>query len=416
MKRIVRWIGAAVLTMAGAGAAGAQETGPTPLYHWVQAGAAGEWQLRAIYEAGASCPQPSTQRVLPDSVAARFPVVVCQRTLDTVPVTLPRVAQPVAAPSAVRRVVAIGDTGCREQSQPDCTSAQWPFATVADSARRAGQDVTVHVGDYIYRESCKVTPQPDPCGDRWETWVADWFQPAGELLTAAPWVFARGNHEDCTRGGKGWFLFFDPREVPSTGCAPTTEPYAVAVPGLGKLLILDSACAPSYATCWIPPVPIPGFSNDTAQAVPVYARQLRRLAALAEGGGASWLVTHTPVWARDGSGFADSVGTYILQSALRRDSLGGRLPASVSLSLAGHIHLWEKLDFAAPRTPVLVVGDGGTSESCTIPDLAPGTIIDGVAVTGFRRIWSFGYTVLDAGAGGWSITPVEVAASPCGSP
>ncbi|HEU4457043.1 MAG TPA: metallophosphoesterase [Longimicrobium sp.] len=413
MKRIVRWA-AAVLSLAGTGAARAQEAGPTPLYHWVQAGAEGEWQLRAIYEAGTPCPAPATRRILPDSVAARFPVVVCQRTLDSVPLRLPRIARTVAAPSAVRRVVAIGDTGCREQSQPDCSAPQWPFAAVADSARRAGQDVTVHVGDYIYRENCGVTPRPDPCGDQWETWVADWFQPAGELLTAAPWVFARGNHEDCTRGGKGWFLFFDPRDVPSTGCAPATDPYAVAVPGLGKILILDSACAPSYSTCW--PAPVPGkFANDTMVAVPEYARQMKAIADLAAGGVASWLVTHTPVWARDGTGFPDSLGTYILQSALRHDSLGGRLPASVSLSLAGHIHLWEKLEFAAPRTPVLVVGDGGTSESCTIPVAAPGTIIDGVAVTDFRRIWSFGYTLLDADGTGWRITPVEVAGSPCQS-
>jgi hypothetical protein len=184
---------------------------------------------------------------------------------------------------------------------------------------------------------------------------------------------------------------------------------------LGKVLILDSACAPSYSTCW--PAPVPGkFANDTMVAVPEYARQMKEIADLAAGGGASWLVTHTPVWARDGAGFPDSLGTYILQSALRRDSLGGRLPASVSLSLAGHIHLWEKIEFAAPRTPVLVVGDGGTSESCTIPLATVGTRIDGVAVTAFSRSWAFGFTLLDADGSDWRITRVDVAAGECPPP
>jgi hypothetical protein len=88
----------------------------------------------------------------------------------------------------------------------------------------------------------------------------------------------------------------------------------------------------------------------------------------------------------------------------------------VSLTLAGHIHLWEQVEFAAPRTPVLVVGDGGTSESCDIPTLAVGTSIDGVAVTGFRRIWAFGFTRLDADGTGWRTTQVSIAPGNCPSP
>ena len=30
-----------------------------------------------------------------------------------------------------------------------------------------------------------------------------------ELLATAPWILLRGNHEDCSRAGEGWFRFLD---------------------------------------------------------------------------------------------------------------------------------------------------------------------------------------------------------------
>ncbi len=63
------------------------------------------------------------------------------------------------------------------------------------------------------------TPCPEgacagsPFGDRWLTWKAEVFDPARSLLEAAPWVFARGNHEDCKRGGGA-----------SSGCWTPTPP------------------------------------------------------------------------------------------------------------------------------------------------------------------------------------------------
>lgn len=402
MMRMAPWVGVA---LALAGAAKAEGQG-TPLYHWVQAGAGGDWLLRTVYEDGTACPAPAAVRALPSS---DFPVLVCQQTLDSMPVQLPGVARPVAAPSRVQRVVVIGDTGCRAAEQ-DCTSAaSWPFAPVAYYAAGAGGQLMVHVGDYIYRERC-ITGKPGPCGDKWATWVADWFQPAGEMLTAAPWVFARGNHEDCTRGGRGWFIFFDPRDLPADGCDPTTDPYAVQVPGVGRLLILDSACAPWYSGgCWSTGGKNP--VNDSSRAIPAFTEQLRTLARLAQGQEPAWLVTHTPIWARDDttSVNADSVGSYILQAALRRLAPEGGLPPSVSLSLFGHIHLWEAMDFAAPRTPILVLGDGGTSEVSGIPPVAPGTRIDGVAAEGLWTSSAFGYTVLNAAGGGWTATLNRVA-------
>lgn len=397
MKRIALIL--AALLAAAVGPAAAQQG--TLLYWWSQAGAHGEWLLRTVYDSGTSCPAPAAVRALPSD---SFPVLVCQQRLDGTPVQLPGMARPAAAaPSRVQRVVALGDTGCRASEQNCADPSAWPFAAVAHGALQAGGDVAVHVGDYIYRETVRDCGGKQPCGDNWKAWRADWFAPVGELLPAVPWVFARGNHEDCTRGGRGWFLFFDPRDVPAGGCAGTTDPYAVAVPGVGTLLIMDTACAPWYSTgCW----PLNGL-NDTTRAIPAYAAQMGRLPGLIAAGQPAWLVTHVPTWARDFPAQADSAGSSILQAALRRASANGELPPAVGLSLVGHVHAWEALDFAAPRTPVLVVGDGGTSESVGLP-AALGSPAGGVAVDGYWPGLAFGYTLLQATGSGWTATLVPV--------
>lgn len=212
------WIAAALALVLCAGEAGAQQR--TLLYWWTQAGAQGEWLLRTVYDGGAACPAPASVRALPSD---SFPVLVCQQRLGSAPVQLPGMPRPAAPPPGrVQRVVAIGDTGCRAKEQ-DCTDpAAWPFSAVAYRAREANADLAVHVGDYIYRETVSDCGGKLPCGDNWKAWKADWFAPVGELLAAAPWVFARGNHEDCTRGGTGWFLFFD---------RATCRPTPTAAPG-----------------------------------------------------------------------------------------------------------------------------------------------------------------------------------------
>jgi hypothetical protein len=373
----------------------------TLLYWWTQAGAQGEWQFRTVYSAGTSCPAPATVRAAPSD---SFPVLVCQQRLDGTPVQLPGMARPAPAPpSRVQRVVVMGDTGCRADEQDCDVSADWPFAAVAYAAARAGGGLSVHVGDYIYRETARDCGGNLPCGDNWKAWNADWFSPVGELLPAAPWVFARGNHEDCTRGGRGWFVFFDPRDMPAGGCAGTTDPYGVQVPGVGTLLIMDTACAPWYSTgCW----PKNG-QNDTTVAIPAYARQMSQLPRLIPAGQPAWLVTHVPTWARDFPNQLDSAGAYILQAAVRRAFAGGEMPPAIGLSLVGHVHAWEALDFASPRAPVMIVGDGGTSESVGLPP-AMSSPAGGVAVEGYWSSLTFGYTVLDAAGTGWRATLVPV--------
>lgn len=79
----------------------------------------------------------------------------------------------------IRRIVVIGDTGCRlkasESAYQACNDSEaYPFATVAAHAAAWHLDLVIHVGDYLYR----ANPCPpgrsgcvgSPWGYGWDSW------------------------------------------------------------------------------------------------------------------------------------------------------------------------------------------------------------------------------------------------------
>ncbi len=146
-----------------------------------------------------------------------------------------------------QRIVIFGDTGCRlKTGDPTqaCNDAKaWPFPKVAAMAAAAHPDLMIHVGDYEYREDACPAGNAgcagSPFGYGWDAWNADFFQPAAPLFAAAPWIMARGNHEDCSRAGEGWFRFLDPAPMP-TACADLTGDYVVRLGDFG-VVVVDSA-------------------------------------------------------------------------------------------------------------------------------------------------------------------------------
>jgi hypothetical protein len=155
--------------------------------------------------------------------------------------------------------VVLGDTGCRLQKSSNsyqaCNdSAQYPFATVAAQAAAWKPDLVIHVGDYHYREN--ACPEGNagcagsPWGYGWDAWDEDFFAPGARLLDAAPWIMARGNHENCQRGGQGYWRFLDPRPLlKGRDCNAAadddsgnySDPYAVPIGQATQLLVLDTA-------------------------------------------------------------------------------------------------------------------------------------------------------------------------------
>jgi hypothetical protein len=386
--------GAAVIATAGAlPSAGA--AAPAPEAAWVELGPSGAVVARAITKATA-CPRLAVNGVtvrMQERAAPSppdYPVRSCQARLrpnaKRAVLDGRRLPLPARHP---RRIAVVGDTGCRLKAVDGFQACNdphaWPFAAVARSIARWRPDLVIQVGDYLYREEpCppgNVGCQGSPYGQNWETWDADFFSPAAPALSAAPWLFVRGDHELCSRAGPGWFRFLDPRPLPAS-CEDITEPYAVDVGGV-RMLVLDTAAAVDR-----PPLnPAP------------YVPQFAALRALA--GSNAWLLAHRPMWGLlpDSTGASATVLNPTLQAAS-----GDMLAPGVRLVLTGHIHLAEVLGFAGGRAPQLVAGISGTLLLPQITAPLAGLSVAGDRLATATTLARHGFFTFTPRRGGWRAT------------
>ena len=316
-----------------------------------------------------------------------------------------------------RRIVVIGDTGCRLKGRElqDCNDPQaFPFARVAASAAAFKPDLVVHVGDYHYRED----PCPpgrsgcagSPYGYGYDAWAADFFTPARALLEAAPWVLARGNHENCTRAGQGWWRWLDPRpfqagrdcDSPANDArGEHSDPYAVPLGGGAQLIVFDTA-----NTSWrgLP-------KTDPRRAA--YADTWRKVDLLAQGAKYNIAVDHHPLFAFGANRNAQT-GEVTLFGGDRGllDAFGdmdpGILPRSIQMLLSGHVHLWEQVSFASAHPTQFVAGfSGSAGDTVPLPAMpppgatpAPGAIVEHMSTW----IDGFGFMTMERTApDGWLV-------------
>ena len=337
----------ALLLLAGASPAAGQ-----PLAAWTELTGQGP-EVRAAAGPG-GCPKAAIDG-RPAAMAARarasaeFPQV-CALALPAGAASVEVGGQALPLPAPARRIVILGDTGCviKGLTIQACNDPKaWPFAQVARLAAAQRPDLVIHVGDYYYRE----TPCPlqlkacagSPSGDRWDTWAAEFFGPAAPLLAAAPWVFARGNHETCDRGGRGWFLLLDQGPLPES-CEAYTAPFAVRTGDL-NLYVIDSGETPDR-------------DHDKTQTAAVSSQLDRMGPALDFGRG--WIITHRPVWGlvpvvRIGPSAPFEVGLNFTE----QDAMRGRGLLGVQMVVSGHVHHFQAIDFGKTRPAQLVVGTGG---------------------------------------------------------
>jgi hypothetical protein len=325
----------------------------------------------------------STPMTLRAGPSADFPLTVCQLLLpkETRQASVRGIALPLPAVEP-KRIVVFGDTGCRLKGDdiqncdnPNGQSPKdWPFARVAELAASHRPDVVIHVGDYYYRESpCPAGRSGcagSPWGDNWNSWDADFFAPAAPLLKAAPWVMVRGNHEDCDRGGPGWFMLLDAGAAPLT-CPADSAPVMIEVGGL-QLYVLDSAGTDDRHA---PPGPVAKFSRqlDVLKTTPPTEP--------------AWILTHRPIWGMVPVANAGPIGPI-------------ELPINAT---EGHIHHFASFSFDGGRPPQLIVGTGGdVGETGDTPRFIAGAVdLDGMSARrfGFDR---YGFLVLDRNADGWA--------------
>ena len=268
-----------------------------------------------------------------------------------------------------------------------CNDPQaWPFEMIAETAASFNPDLVVHIGDYLYRED--PCPQGNtgcegsPFGDNYATWDADFFSPANKLLRAAPWAFTRGNHEECSRSGKGWFVFLDPNP-PVEDCQEFTPPYVIDI-GSVNLLMLDSSAA----------------EDDSApeDIVEVYASQITTLEDAS--GDNAWLVTHRPLW-----GIGKDSGELIMINDTLQAASGNVLSGGINLVLSAHIHLFEMLKFEGGRQSQFVIGISGTEFDPPVTDPLAGVEIGGATVAeAFVLNNQFGFALMELEGDVWQVS------------
>jgi hypothetical protein len=384
----------AVMGCAPAARAGRDDWRPSA---WVQLTGEGAQVRAAVVDGG--CPQAlvdgqARPLALRREADERFPLV-CELALPAGIKALSLNGQDLPVPSpAPQRIVMLGDSGCRIQGtnvQACNDSKAWPFAQVARLAAAQKPDLVIHVGDYYYRENpCPVLDPAcagSPYGDNWATWQAEFFQPAAPLLAAAPWVFVRGNHEACNRGGAGWFALLD-ASAKALACADWTTPFAVDIGGL-NLYVLDSANTSDRSA---PPHDVEAFADQIQALRP----------AIDQGRG--WIVTHRPIWglapvARVPALNPVEIGINLTEQAAVR----GQALAGVQMVVSGHIHDFAAMSFSPQRPAQLVVGTGGdVGEPADIPRIRHGPRgIDGLAAD-FFTFDRFGYLLMERQGQDWT--------------
>jgi hypothetical protein len=339
---------------------------------------------RAVFEGTvtASCPkidfgvdQPSMDvRAQP---SPGFPVTVCEKAMPAGTKSAAILGRPLPVPkNSLASIVVLGDTGCRPARENQCNPNDWPFEKLSDNAAASHPDLVIHVGDYLYRGE-----------DTWENWKADFFDPARNLLAAAPWIAARGNHEICSRGGGGYLRLLADQKEP-TQCKDNCydiSPYTVMI-GDRQFIVFDSSDLPHE---------IPDVKR--------YTEQFDKVAKLVKPH--SWFITHVPTWGviqgPHGPAFIDPT----LQQALEKGDPDHSLLTNSEIFLSGHIHLWEAIGFAK-GPPQFVLGNGGADLALAINSEIRGRTIDGRTVNSWnsQRLWGSTQFTPTSPDGGWKAT------------
>ncbi len=361
-----------------------------------------------------------------ESKPSAFPVLTCEAILrsgvKSAAVNGKAIALPKAQP---RRIVVLGDTGCRMKKADDAFQAcnevdAWSFAAVAKKAASFKPDLVIHVGDYHYRENpCPESVEGcrnSPWGYGFDVWQADFFEPARPLLEAAPWVMTRGNHESCARAGQGYWRFLDPRpylkgrdcnEEKYDGIGDYSAPYAIP---LGKsadqsaqLIVFDSAKVPNKKMAKEDPARLL-FSH--------YLKQVEQLASAAD---FNIMINHHPILGfsvghKDDGSTDFKSGNTVLQGVMEELWLQRLFPDRIKMSLAGHVHLFQAVSFHTDHPMQFVSGNGGTASDKSLPTSVPAEVSPFAAaqVDQFATSNRNGFLVLEREATHWRVRAYDI--------
>jgi hypothetical protein len=359
--------------------------------------------LRMTTEAGVKLVRKMTKRVPGATTGAAFASLrACQANIPVTdsPVVAARIGSdgvPTRLPKRFEKIAMFGDSGCRidDDTDPldidvqDCSDpVAWPLAKNARSIARERPDMTIFTGDFFYREDpcpagyeaqCGGSPAPDPSASFNDTdygWMADTLIPMAPLFRAAPMLAIRGNHEQCNRGGNGWFLFFDVGNTlgpdacaPATLGGPTTpnisDTWHFDAPiGKGRtlrLVAVDSAYGQNFEiTPWVT-TQRTAYQQAEAQSTPKQGRE-------------SWMLAHRPMFGVEpNTQPPPGVNQW---TSVDQTAAGYGLIDNYNLLIGSHVHVSQVVKIPG-QPPQLVVGNGGSKpddfdvNNYTLPTYGP---------------------------------------------
>lgn len=365
------------------------------LHHWTQLVGDDTQSFRAIIS-DEQCPTMTV-----DGVAAQmqvraepnadFPNLVCELTTDgaVASADLGTLSFPLK-PANPHRIIVVGDTGCRlKQGDPiqECLDpVAWPFATIAQSVATTKADLVIHAGDYHYREM--KCPDPSVCGtlsgDNWQTWQADFFAPAQAMLSAHPFVFARGDHEVCKRAWVGYLRFLASNQIRTPFmCDNYYAPMVVDFEDL-QIAVLDSSTRSRSNYSW------DRLRAMRAQFTDILPRLDRE----------TLLLTHAPLWGY-GRTEADSKDFGTLET-IQRQAYGDMIPRLVSAVISGDLHFAQIVSAQGRPTQITIGNSGVELYSTPVGHTNAVAVGDGVVgdVFGFN---DFGFGLIDRSIDGGSV-------------
>ena len=353
------------------------------------------------------------------SVPANFPVSVCETILPSTAKAASIVGKSIPIPKkSPDRILLIGDTGCRMNTTTlqNCDDvSSWPFSNLAKIGAQLVPDLVIHMGDYQYREvPCSSsggcpTDANSPWGYGWDTWQADFFTPAAPLLTKAPWVLVRGDHEICTRGGQGWFRFLDPNSytqerscnnASNDAIANYSSTYAVDLGRGSRLVVYDSSDVSTGSTV---SDPSNNYYQQFMQAFtiannPLYTNTI--------------FINHHPILAYSipksksvppGNTTLQGVMNSVMSYLFPASAANSYYPSSISMAFHAHVHSMQAINFAntSPTYPATIVSGGGGDELAdAFPSTSPPFYTKDTVAPGLNpsnMIWNnnFGFALLD---------------------
>ena len=318
--------------------------------------------VKTILPKGGSCPSVTLEMTnkhfssLPLHDGKFDDAAICEATLPKNTAVVHSSGGAVTIPQSPRKIVIMGDTGCRLKYEngkgmiQKCEDKkEWPFSRLIRSAEKENADLIIHVGDYHYREACndpvKCKNYQGTLGYGYAPWAADFLTPADSVLREKPWIFVRGNHEDCHRAYEGWNKLLSP--VGEQTCVDDQE---TRYTSFGNFLIVN------FDTASVDDRPLDSKSARAQALKARYKKMVDTINARPET--EVWLVTHRPFWGLAPSWSGPGVAPVNVNLQALTEDLP--LPKKVKMVFAGHIHSFQIATIA--RHPAeMIIGESGTA-------------------------------------------------------